>query len=1143
MVDGGDANGGRYPLRSSSNPASPLKDITKDNAAEETTPAKRYSFRTRRPSRNAHIMESDEEDDFEEEPASRNYRRVTDLVAAPEASPESLEEDEVGEDHEEDDGTRRYPRRNRTSVVIYDPYEEPTVSRRRRGNTGQDHMDEEEEVLEDERMKPFGRYSAHHGYSTRFRREPKPVSEYPVDADEGDVGELGPPRRTTRVRKEVKRYTPFGEQQQQNQDQQQSSPRKRLRRIQRQRDRDYGREQRSDREQRYSRRRLGGDSDDDLIQDRNDHLWGLLAEAAQQDAAAANQQPSGMAPIGNPLGIAPPSIPADLSRAFGFGAGGAMQKQKSVEITPVTVDASITFSDIGGLEHYVHSLKEMVFLPLVYPEVFRKFHLNPPKGVLLHGPPGTGKTLCARALAAAAKRSGQNVSFFMRKGADVLSKWVGESERQLRLLFEEAQKRQPSIIFFDEIDGLCPVRSSKQDQIHNSIVSTLLALMDGLDNRGQVVVIGATNRIDAVDSALRRPGRFDRELSFPLPNVEARKEILGIYTKKWQTPMEDELKEDLATTCVGYCGADLKALCTEATLQALRRHYPQIYRREEKLLIDTEAITIQKEDFESAQKMITPASQRSAVVHAKPLPKHLCKGLSREMGRLREACGVIFNPSEKVLSEKFEGERMDYAKVLARFVCRSRICVCGGGGEGEASRGMGQDLLASSLLHDLESLPCFAVGHPDLLAFAGAHTPEEALVSVICEARKAAPSILYLPNCDIWWSTSSYLLRSTFLALMSDLMSAEVPVLFLATCDSDPTAIPEDLAEVFFGNLFRVAELSIEEKEACFEDVLEMARGGARETGGAVGAEGENLPLAPPEEQVLRGRALELKMEEEEEALRQHRMVFRNQVLKLLCEHRWRVFAEPLREEEKKMIEAKGKRAMDLLTILRLIDTKDLCTGKAMEAAVADLVATTEILYSPTFAEEARIISRAHALKDTVGLWLKTLAKDVDAKCVEIMDRREAERLKKEEEEAAGRRVSSRRAGDAVEEGIQHLDPEAVARRLRQEKRQAEEQAAREAEALRVAREEEERERAVEMEKRTAAAREVGSRVEAGAAADDLRLALRRKLEALSDQLSLSKLNTVHACLKQLTWSYRREQNRKKVCEELVDFLSGFFVR
>lgn len=202
----------------------------------------------------------------------------------------------------------------------------------------------------------------------------------------------------------------------------------------------------------------------------------------------------------------------------------------------------------------------MVMLPLLYPEAFAKFNITPPKGVIFFGPPGTGKTLVARALANTCTNAGQPVAFFMRKGADILSKWVGEAEKQLRLLFEQAKRLQPSIIFFDEIDGLAPVRSSKQDYIHSSIVSTLLALMDGLDNRGQVIVIGATNRIDALDPALRRPGRFDRELVFTLPSKTARKEILEINTRSWKPPISEELKELIVNKCVGYCGADIKVI-------------------------------------------------------------------------------------------------------------------------------------------------------------------------------------------------------------------------------------------------------------------------------------------------------------------------------------------------------------------------------------------------------------------------------------------------------------------------------------------------------------------------------------------------------------------------------------------------------
>ena len=204
----------------------------------------------------------------------------------------------------------------------------------------------------------------------------------------------------------------------------------------------------------------------------------------------------------------------------------------------------------------------------------------------------------------------------MRKGADVLSKWVGEAERQLRLLFEEAKNSQPSIIFFDEIDGLAPVRSSKQDQIHASIVSTLLALMDGMDGRGQVIVIGATNRPDAVDPALRRPGRFDREFYFPLPDLGARRKILEINTKKWQPPIQEEFLDELAILTKGYGGADIRALCTEAALNAVQRKYPQIYKRPERLVIKPEEIHVVARDFIiSAKSTLSTHYSRLTLIH------------------------------------------------------------------------------------------------------------------------------------------------------------------------------------------------------------------------------------------------------------------------------------------------------------------------------------------------------------------------------------------------------------------------------------------------------------------------------------------------------------------------------------------------
>ncbi|XP_035412100.1 ATPase family AAA domain-containing protein 2 isoform X2 [Cygnus atratus] len=217
---------------------------------------------------------------------------------------------------------------------------------------------------------------------------------------------------------------------------------------------------------------------------------------------------------------------------------------------PMQIDSAIGFDNVGGLSEHITALKEMVIFPLLYPEVFERLNIQPPRGCLFYGPPGTGKTLVARALASECSQGDRKISFFMRKASDCLRKYVGESERQLRSLFEQAYQMRPSIIFFDEIDGLAPVRSSKQDHVYSSIVSTLLTLMDGIDNRGEIVVIGATNRLDSIDPALRRPGRFDREFLFNLPNKEARKEIFKIHTCDWIPKPADKLLDELAEKCI-----------------------------------------------------------------------------------------------------------------------------------------------------------------------------------------------------------------------------------------------------------------------------------------------------------------------------------------------------------------------------------------------------------------------------------------------------------------------------------------------------------------------------------------------------------------------------------------------------------------
>lgn len=294
------------------------------------------------------------------------------------------------------------------------------------------------------------------------------------------------------------------------------------------------------------------------------------------------------------------------------------------------------WESVAGLQDVIRCMKEVVILPLLYPEFFDNLGLTPPRGVLLHGHPGTGKTLVVRALIGACARGDRRIAYFARKGADCLGKYVGDSERQLRLLFQVAEKCQPSIIFFDEIDGLAPSRTRQQDQTHCSVVSTLLALLDGLKSRGSVVVIGATNRPDAVDPALRRPGRFDREIYFPLPSLEDRASILSLHTKTWPKPVSDSLLKFIARKTAGFAGADLQSLCTQAAIIALKRSFPlqDILSSNGKNCWNGERVPLpefvvdERDWLEALTRSPPPCSRREAGIAANdivssPLPAHL----------------------------------------------------------------------------------------------------------------------------------------------------------------------------------------------------------------------------------------------------------------------------------------------------------------------------------------------------------------------------------------------------------------------------------------------------------------------------------------------------------------------------------------
>ncbi|ENN70820.1 hypothetical protein D910_07747 [Dendroctonus ponderosae] len=273
-------------------------------------------------------------------------------------------------------------------------------------------------------------------------------------------------------------------------------------------------------------------------------------------------------------------------------------------------DSSIDFCRIGGLNNHLKMLREIIIFPLLHGNVFSHFNIKAPRGVLFYGPPGTGKTLVAAALATEITKEGiGKVAFFPRKGADVLDKWVGGSEKNLRDLFEKATKCKPAIIFFDELDGLAPVRDKQTDQVHSSVVATLLALMDGLDNKPGLIVIGATNRIDAVDPALRRPGRFDKELYFPLPGVEARRQILEVHTKTWKHRPSSRLLTALVEATSGFSGADLQALCSEAIVRCMKRAYPCL----QGVKIDPDKLKVDECDFRNARLCMVPSTQKNGL--------------------------------------------------------------------------------------------------------------------------------------------------------------------------------------------------------------------------------------------------------------------------------------------------------------------------------------------------------------------------------------------------------------------------------------------------------------------------------------------------------------------------------------------------
>ncbi|NXM71089.1 ATAD2 protein, partial [Serilophus lunatus] len=520
-------------------------------------------------------------------------------------------------------------------------------------------------------------------------------------------------------------------------------------------------------------------------------------------------------------------------------------------VETMQVDGLVEFGDVGGLSDQISALKEMVILPLLYPDVFEILKLKPPRGCLFYGPPGTGKTLIARALANECSRCNRKVTFFMRSAADCMSKWVGESERQLRLLFKQAYQMRPSIIFFDEIDGLAPVRSSKQDQVHSSVVGTLLTLMDGLTSRGEVVVIGATNRLDSIDPALRRPGRFDREFLFSLPNKEARKEIFKIHTQDWTLKPSDNLLEDLAEKCVGYCGADINALCSEAGLCALRRCYPQIHESDRRLKIDATSIKVTAKDFAMAMQKIVPASQRAGASPGRALPPISKPLLENTLERILQALQRAFPHADLALkkdqgnyvidndeeSPSVSGKKPTHKTSDSRKAefhtssgkCyllslvrnspyqptsfRPRFLLVEEPGSGQAFD------LAPAVIHALEKFPAYTLDLTTL--FVSTTSQEETCARLMREAETTAPSIIYIPQIPLWWEAVGPTLKAGFTGLLNNIPHF-APVLLLATSDVQHEDLPEKIKALFNNHeeIFRIPRPTCAERRGFFEDLI-----------------------------------------------------------------------------------------------------------------------------------------------------------------------------------------------------------------------------------------------------------------------------------------------------------------------------------
>src|SRR6266568_3942374 len=408
------------------------------------------------------------------------------------------------------------------------------------------------------------------------------------------------------------------------------------------------------------------------------------------------------------------------------------QPPGAVLLTPRTIisitgegkatEAKLTYEDIGGLGDQVKRIREMIELPLRFPQVFARLGIDPPKGVLLHGPPGCGKTLIAKVIA-----NETDASFLQLSGPEIMHKLYGESEAHLRSVFEEAKKNAPSILFFDELDAIAPKREELggEKQVERRVVAQLLALMDGLKERGQVIIIGATNLPNAIDPAIRRPGRFDREIVIPIPDKNGRREILTIHTRGM--PFSDDVDlERLAFLTHGFVGADLAALAREAAMYAIRRLMPSIDFEREVIPEDAIlALEVTMDDFLNALREIEPSAIREVFTEIPEI------GFS-EIGGLGDI--------KKILTETVK-DPLYHPDVYAKANTRPAKGILLTG-----EPGTGKTLIAKAIAKEAE-VNFIAVSGPELLSkYIG--ESERGVREVFKKARQAAPCILFFDEIE-----------------------------------------------------------------------------------------------------------------------------------------------------------------------------------------------------------------------------------------------------------------------------------------------------------------------------------------------------------------------------------------------------------